>query len=286
MADKYEDLRIYKTKDFDKFTFLTSNRKVAIPHVKNLRKKIEEHGFDKTTPIKVIKSKGGFAITAGQHRFTACKGVNEEDEGLEFFYTIIPNKDVDLSIMSDHHGGFKDWNDSERLHRFVVSKNLNYVRMHDLIRTYPEFMNVQNALMMFYGLHPESGHPLARNAKKLFIDGDLKVSNRKLKEAMEQAETISQIIERREADHSRHAKKTSFIRALYLIINNPKFDSRKFARAMDKSETGLLSQSNWQETLEHMLLIYNGSTRSKRLEFKKVMDSLTKTRQRQKYGKV
>jgi hypothetical protein len=186
-------------------------------------------------------------------------------------------------MLSDHNGGFRDWSDKERLHRFVTKKDANYRKLHDLIRSYPEFMNVTNGLMLLFGLDNETGKPLVKEAKKLFTDGDLKISNRQLKSAMESAETISQIIDRREEDHSIQAKKGTFIRALFLLISDPEFDPRKFDKAISKSKSGLIALGNWKDTLEDMLMIYNGTARpGKRLEFKKIEESIKQTRQRAK----
>jgi len=281
-TDSFEDLRVYKTEDFSKFSFLDENRKVNLEYAKTLRKKIEKHGFDKKSPIIVVVRGNKFAITAGQHRFTACKGT-EEEEGISFYYTVIEKEEVDFSVMSDHNGGFRDWSDRERLHRFVTKKDPNYRKLHDLIRSYPEFLNVANGLLLLYGLDNETGKPKIPNAKKLFVDGELKVSNRQLKTAMESAETISQIIDRREEDHSIQAKSGSFIRALLLLTTNPDFDARKFDKAISKSKSGLIALRTWKDTLEDMLMIYNGNARAaNRLEFKKIEESIKQTRQRAK----
>jgi len=281
-TDSFEDLRVYKTTDFSKFSFLDENRKVNIEYAKSLRKKIEKHGFDKKSPIIVVAKGNKFAITAGQHRFTACKGT-EEEEGIGFYYTVIPKEEVDQSVMSDHNGGFRDWSDRERLHRFVTKKDPNYRKLHDLIRSYPEFMNVANGLLLIFGLDTKTGNPRIKNAKKMFVEGDLKVSNRQLKAAMESAETISQIIDRREEDHSIQAKRSTFIRALFLLISHEKFDARKFDKAISKSNSGLIALTNWKDTLEDMLMIYNGNARAgKKLEFKTIEESITNSRKRAK----
>jgi len=278
--DPYEDLRIYSTKDYSKFVFLDKNRKVSMEHVKNLKNKIIEHGYIKQFPIKVMPAKEGFLITAGQHRFTACK------EGkLKIYYTIINPDEEDLSVMAEHNGGFKDWGDGERLHRFIALKNKNYMLLYDLIRAY-DFLNINTALMLLFGLDNETGQPLIKDIKKQFIDGMLKIRPVQTRKAMEHADTISQIIDRRAEDHLRHAKKSSFLRALYLLITHENFDGKKLAKAIDQSDKGLLSQSNWQETLELMVLLYNGKTRSKVIKFEKLDESLKRKRQQNRYGKV
>lgn len=59
-----------ETKEYEKFTFLSTNRPVQRNHVNKLKKSLSEYGFLESQPITVTED---YKILDGQHRFIACK---------------------------------------------------------------------------------------------------------------------------------------------------------------------------------------------------------------------
>lgn len=75
MADKHTSIKVYHTKDYDKFKVLESNREIKRPLVKMLEESIEIWNLTLYKPMIVLKD---FSIIDGQHRFEACKNLEEE----------------------------------------------------------------------------------------------------------------------------------------------------------------------------------------------------------------
>ena len=65
---------IFKTYDYDKFTIMEDNRKIYDGHVKDMEDNISRIGYVSGKPILVNEK---FEIIDGQHRYIACRDLNE-----------------------------------------------------------------------------------------------------------------------------------------------------------------------------------------------------------------
>ena len=188
-------------------------------------------------------------------------------------------------MLAEHHGLFREWTDSERLHRFVALKNKNYEHLNKFISNY-DFLGVNTALMFVFGLDNSTGLPLVKSTKEHFTNGTLKIKPGQIRVAGDHADLITQIIDRRPEEHLIHHKKPMFLKALLLLVTHPNFDPKKLAKEIDKSSKGLESLTNWQETLERMVILYNGTSRTKKIKFDIIMDKLNKKRNRLRHGSI
>ena len=60
-----------KSKDYDKFSFISTNRDINLSHVKNIMESIVEHGL-----LEEITCNENYEIIDGQHRFKALQKLN------------------------------------------------------------------------------------------------------------------------------------------------------------------------------------------------------------------
>lgn len=275
--DSYEEMRVYKTKDFSKFSFVKENRNVNPEHVENVKAKIKENGFSKHYPIRVVEQDDKLAIIAGQHRFTASEALDTP-----FYYTLIDPEEAGAHILLDHNGGYREWTNPERLHRFITLGNANYKMFGDLMRAY-KFLSVNSAMTLVFGLDADSGRSLVRDLQKKFKEGTLEVNKKQLQAAFTIAEKISQVVERRK-EHKSIAKRPSFIRCMYLLLHHPNFEMTRFRDVIDKSQGGLRLGNKWQESLEGFVLLYNEGIKKNRIDFPVIFRPLAKARQRLHHG--
>jgi len=277
-VDPYEEIRIYKTNDFSKFSFVKENRPVNVEHVENIKTKIKDNGFSKHYPIRVVENADGkLAIISGQHRFTASEALKTH-----FYYTLLKPEEAGENILSEHNGGYREWSNTERLHRFITLGNKNYKMFGDLMRSY-KFLSVNSTLTLIYGLDADSGRSLVKDLQKRFKEGTLEINKKQLQAAFTLAEKISQVVERRK-EHRAIAKRPSFIRCLYLMLQHPNFDMVRFRDVIDNSKSGLRLGTKWQETLEGLVLLYNDGIKKNRLDFPVIFKPLAKARQRLHHG--
>lgn len=78
MADRHESIKVYFTKNYDKFKFLESNRQEKKPLVKMLIESIGLWNITKYRPMLVVMINGEMWVIDGQHRLIACRKIDEE----------------------------------------------------------------------------------------------------------------------------------------------------------------------------------------------------------------
>ena len=92
------DIVVYETKDFDKLTFVKTNRNIDEAHVEEIKDSIREKGYLKN-PI-IIDSEG--KVKEGQHRYMACKELNHP------IYFIVDD-DITMSDIITMNSTHKNW---------------------------------------------------------------------------------------------------------------------------------------------------------------------------------
>jgi hypothetical protein len=276
--DRFEDIRIFFTNNYDKFHFLEINRKVSKEHVDRLCGKIQEQGFNKHYALKVVANNGVFFITSGQHRFKAAK-----QAGVEFAYTVVDSSEKESSVLLEHLGGQKDWNLDAILNFYVHNNIKSYKSFDNFVKGFDFPTSI--ALKIITGMDIETGKPLEQNYMSLFKAGNFNVARPRLKEAEAIADRISDLINSHDG-HLKFGKNVAFIRALYLLINHENFSPKRLQQSLRSSPKGFVVQGKWAETLQAMVDIYNGSlkTNTKRIDFPKIFEPLEKTRRRNRYA--
>lgn len=276
--DEFEDIRVYRTKRYNKFHFLEQNRKVSKEHVAKLAGKIKEKGFNKNYSIKVIEKDGQYYITSGQHRF---KGAQEADA--EFYYSIIPPDEKETSFLQEHLGSQKDWNLDAVLNFYVHhdKRNKHYKMFDGFVKNFDFPTGI--ALVLAIGLDIETGKPLQKAYMNEFKEGHFKISKSRVTAAEVCADRITKIIDSDES-YRKFAKNSAFVKAMYLLINHENFTPKRLEQALRTSPRGFVVQGKWAETLQAVTDLYNGTLRNKKIDFPKIFAPLEKARRKNRFS--
>jgi len=121
-------MEILKTKDYDQFKTITSNRDVNRLHVKKLAESIKVRNLLWAKPPLVNEK---MQIIDGQHRLEACQMVKAD-----FFYMIASGltKD-DMAILNTNQ---KNWSSADFINYFTIEGKKDYVELSKLINKYED----------------------------------------------------------------------------------------------------------------------------------------------------
>ena len=116
-----------QTSNYEKFTFLSANRRINREHVNKLKESLSKYGFLESQPITVTNN---FEIIDGQHRFIACK-----DMGLPVNYVVVDSKNVD-NMLIDLNNTQRKWNVQDYVVFYAEQGNENYIRLLQLSKKF------------------------------------------------------------------------------------------------------------------------------------------------------
>jgi hypothetical protein len=256
-GDEVVTVKVYKTKDYEKFTFARENRPIYPRHVAKMERSLKEHGFLIDSPIRVVEANGKLVITDGQHRFEAARNL-----GLDLFYVFSRDENpfTDIQVM---HTYIRGWRMDDYVHHFVARNAPAYKALDDLCRTYrlPPSGAVQIMSLAFGAIE---GNNLTRDAIK---DGTLAIGP-------EQAELAKVLFQRMNGIRFLHERFSPlvqdirFIKALGYMILHRDYDHERMLVALKKQITALVSCGTMDDYLVVLSEIYNHGRRI-RLEFKR-----------------
>lgn len=115
---------IYKTTDYDKFSFIGGNRELRVNNIEKMRQSMIEKQL--VIPILVNEK---FQIIDGQHRFTVCRQLEKP-----VYYYI--EEGYDLSDVERANRSNTNWSLNDFLSSFVHKGNENYKNVELICNTY------------------------------------------------------------------------------------------------------------------------------------------------------
>ena len=134
-----EEIKIYKTKDYDQFKTIKGNRKISNVSIADLTKAIFRKNLLAHYPI-LINSQ--FEIIDGQRRLTVAK-LND----LDIYYTQVQDANIDDVI--DINSSSREWRIQNYIDSFVVNGNKNYIWIDQFAKN--NNLNYTYALILIYG---------------------------------------------------------------------------------------------------------------------------------------
>lgn len=119
MQEKFSQIVVGSTTDYDKFKFVTENRSIKQRNVENLIKSFKlTGGMLKSKPIIVDRK---FNIIDGQHRLVACKKMS-----IPVHYIVTDEKTDNIPIYNTYQD---KWGLEDYAHYFATQGNDNYIKI-------------------------------------------------------------------------------------------------------------------------------------------------------------
>lgn len=193
-------VKINKTKNYNLFKLMDSNRAVDLNHCKRLMKSIEENDKSNLNPIIVNSN---MEIVDGQHRFHALMELGKD------IYYVVDNNYSDKDIINLNTTS-KLWNNEDYLEYYISKEMYNYVVLKKMMKHYG--FSVSLALQLYVG---ES-----TSTRNNFKNGILHLANYKY------MHEISDII--------------LSLKSKYFLINKSLISVIKFLKARDDIDINLL----------------------------------------------
>lgn len=205
----HKSLKIHKSKEYDKFSFIDLNRTVETKHVKLLREAIKRYGFlgvlvcVYTDLFEGVKK---LYILDGQHRFNALKDLGYPIEYKVSDYDFNSKKEV-TKLIAALNASSKPWTLEDYLHAWSTIGLENYI----ILKQKYELSGINISLLQsFYELKIDSG-----TLSRKFKNGNLKIPNISLSlELMQTFQAASSFI-----DFDHWTQERDFSR--WIITNHP-----------------------------------------------------------------
>jgi hypothetical protein len=121
-------MQILKTRDYDSFTTITSNREVNAAHVKKLAESIKRKNLMWAKPALVNDK---MAVIDGQHRLEACRSAEEE-----FHY--IKGSGLSKEDMAILNTNQRNWTVMDFVNYHALEGSRPYKDLCNLINKYPQ----------------------------------------------------------------------------------------------------------------------------------------------------
>lgn len=140
---------IFKTKDYDKFSFLKENRRINARNYSQLVNSMKEEQL--VIPVTV---NGNMQIIDGQHRFTACKEL-----GLPVYYYMEEDYGIEQVQRANMVG--TNWNKKDFLNMFIAQQKEVYIEFMGLIERYG--ISINNLIKLFAKVQKETQSRLGKD---------------------------------------------------------------------------------------------------------------------------
>lgn len=227
-----ETPEIFKTKDYDQFNEITSNREVNQSHLNSLVISIQENNLLHLNPIIVNDQND---IIDGQHRRKAAKKLGV------FLYYVVDDK-ITRDDIAKLNSNSKNWNMLDYVNFYCVEKVQEYLILSKLIREHPKI----SISSLVHILNKE----YRRNTKE-FKDGKLIVDN------YDNAIEIITAVEKVRNLNINHAYDRNFILALAMCWKVEGFEFEKLYKKLVDSRLDLYQCSKKEQYIRLIEEIYN-----------------------------
>lgn len=235
--------QVFKTKDYNKFKFLSGNRPLKTSHLKRLKASFEARDLE--VPI-VVNEK--LEIIDGQHRY-------EVQKELGFPIVYVVKKGYGLKEVHTLNTSRKNWGIKEFMNSYADLGMEEYVRYREFWKKYK--FGHKETLQMLLGLFYTPGS----NWVEPFMDGKFKIKN--LEKAEESAEKILMVKEFYPFGYRRRM----FVLTMLRLFSCPEYNHTEFLSKLRYQRTRLEDEKSVNEFLKSIDEIYNYRRQGKKISF-------------------
>jgi hypothetical protein len=237
---------IKKTRNYEIFKLVESNRPVDKNHLKNLKTSISQNNLLPLRPILVNRD---MEIIDGQHRFTAAK-----DLGLDIYYVIgLELVDDSIILLNTNQ---KNWTIENYINYYATLGNENYIKFKELVKDIGLPCTYVTIWMGEYGGRIDR---LIKSGQYIFDMQEKKLERlckiRKIFEFLKEKKYFKSIL-----------FSTPFHKALYKFLTNEIVDFDYFFESLEKRYEFIKKTQSKDQYVEMFVNIYNW----KRLNMNKI----------------
>ena len=245
---KESNVKIFFTRDYDKFEKISGNRVLNMPKINRIKRDIQ-NGLDvlKYYPITVHDRAGTLEIVDGQHRFQVAKSL-----GSMVWYIIMPDL-MSLMEIAKVNSNTEKWKDDDFINCYAAQGNEHYIALRDFRAQYGFPLSSCMKMLRSGNASSETGS----SSKNAFHEGRFQV--KELEQATELAETVKKF--KAFPGH----KSGGFIVAISKILTNGIVPIDEIVGKFEKNADMLTAQSNWKEYLVNLELIYNKGNHTRKV---------------------
>jgi len=240
---------IFKTWEYDRFTFFEGNRNIK-PHHKN---KLAESFKIKQLPIPIIVDES-FRIADGQHRLEVCK-----DLGLPIYYSVISN--IEMGDVQRVNENMMKWVYSDYLNLFLKQGKNSYYEYQHFKETYG--FNHHESLHLLYCTNPQ--YSKMRTSGRLFRSSgatyDFTNGLLKIYDYDESCRLAEQILLTEPYYEGCHKK--NFMLALLRCFGNESYNHKEFIRKLAIHSEKMTDHTSVDDYLQKIQKIYNFQSRNR-----------------------
>lgn len=225
---------IQVTRDYDRFRVMDANREQSRGHIESLKAAFEEMG--NLTRVQPILVNDRMEIIDGQHRFTACKELDEP-----IYYTVVPGLGVrDARQMNILHKG---WKIEDYARSYAVGGDANYQRFLQLLEDY----GFNHSVTLYFS----KGGKL-KGLFREFREGNYTLTPEEVQSARERLDRLSEL-----AELNPLARTIPFAIAYLQASGVNDFDHARLVSRLERNPQMLTRQAGVPEYLRILEDIYN-----------------------------
>lgn len=235
--------QIFKTKDYNKFKFLSGNRPLKTSHLKRLKASFELKDLE--VPI-VVNEK--FEIIDGQHRY-------EVQKELELPVLYIQKKGYGLKEVHVLNTSRKNWGIKDFMNSYADLGMEQYIKYREFWKKY-KFDHKASISMLLNYKSVSVGHGEIEN----FMDGKFKIVN--LEKAEEIAEKILMV-----KDFYLGYRRRFFVGTMMRLLSYPEYNHMEFLTKLKYQRDKLYDAPTINHYLKLIDEIYNFRRHGKKISF-------------------
>ena len=230
--DTLVDSKKYETMNYNKFSFVASNRGINEHHVEEIMHEIKRNDLRHENPVKVNQD---HQIMEGQHTYIASKNL-----GLSIIYTYTKMK---ISDIGPYNISQKSWSYPDILNHYCVEGYKDYLTLHQLTKKYP--YPIATMVILLTGEN-------TKQALKEFKSGDFVITQ----SLLEVEGILMKLREFKEFDDRIFRHKT-FVLTYFDLLTHPDFDHEVLVHKCSIIPDRFIKQGTQKEYLRMLEDIYN-----------------------------